>query len=89
MFIVKVRDHVTARTRALVSERTLALMQYDDNKWRNCVFAYKTYELAQAFVQKQIAEAQTDRYGLLRDHRIFEQEGRKQKLVFEHLAKEG
>lgn len=90
MFIVKIRDHVTARTRALAPEHTLVLLRYDDNKWRTCVFAYKTYELALDFVNKQIAQAGSDRFGLLRDHRIFEQEGRKQKLVYEHLAeKEG
>ena len=90
MFTVKIRDHITARTRALAPARTLALLQHDDNKWRSCVFAYKTYELALAFVNKQIAQAGSDRFGILRDHRIFEQEGRKQKLVYEHLAeKEG
>ena len=90
MFIIKVRDHLTARTRAVAPARTLALLQSEAGSWKSCLFSYKTYELALAFVNKQIAQAESDRFGILRDHRIFEQEGRKQKLVFEHLAeKEG
>ena len=90
MFTVKVRDHITARTRALAPARTLALLQSEADHWKSCLFSYKTYELALAFVEKQIAQAENDRFGILRDHRIFEQEGRKLKLVYEHLAeKEG
>ena len=90
MFIIKVRDHLTTRAFARAPEHVLVLLRHSDNKWRTCTFAYKTYELALDFVNKQIAQADSDRFGILRDHRIFEQEGRKQRLVFEHLAeKEG
>ena len=89
MFIVKVRDRLTARTYALAPANTIVMLHCDDNKWKTCVVTYKTYDLALAFVNRQIAQTTSDRFEILRDHRIFEQEGRKQRLVFEHIAEEG
>ena len=87
MFVIKVRDHITEGTRALCSEGGYRLLMKDNNKWCSFVIKYASYEKALAAVEKQLAQSNgNNRFALKRDHRIFEEDGRKLKLLFEHYA---
>lgn len=89
MFIIKVKDHVTARTRETCSENRYRLLCADSEKWKACIIRYKSLEDALRFVYKQSALSNGgNRFALVRDYRIFEQDGRKLKLVFEKIGKE-
>ena len=89
MFIIKVRDHLTARTRETCSENGFRILRADAEKWKACLLRYKTLEEALHFVTKQSPCSNgKNRFALVRDYRIFEQDGRKLKLVFEKIGEE-
>lgn len=89
MFIVKVRDHATATTHATMPDRIYRLIDWDT--WKPCLMRYSTYEQAKALVDRQLEQlrARPTRYGETRDFRIYEQEGRQLKVVYEYLAEQG
>ena len=89
MFIIKIRDHLTARTRETCSENGYRLLSADSEKWKACIIRYKSLEEALHFVDKQSSRSNgKNRFALVRDYRIFEQNGRKLNLVFEKIGEE-
>lgn len=89
MFIIKVRDHITARTRRLCSKSEYHFLCANVEKWKTCIIRYKSLENALHFVNKQSAlSGDKHRFALVRDYRIFEQNGRKLKLMFEKIGEE-
>ena len=84
MFIIKVRDTLTARTRELVSESTYAILAAETGKWQTCVIRYRSLDEALHFVEKQSTRPNRGhRFGLVREYRVFEQNGRKLNLICE------
>ena len=81
MYIVKVRDRITEEEAELIPEPMRSLLLRENNKWKTCILAYKSEELARDFVNRQRRQAK--RFSVARDYRVFEKNGRKLTLVWE------
>ena len=80
MYIVKVKTVVTPEARALAPARIMPLLEAGA-KWQACVIRYGSLEAAEAMIKRRLSVP--DRFGCLRQWRIFKLEGRKQVLVKE------
>jgi hypothetical protein len=85
MYIIKVRDHEIATTRATLPAHAYSLFVADCGKWKSCVVAYKSLDLALAFIEKQAQLPK--RFDFARDYRVFKKDGRKLVLEYEYIEK--
>lgn len=85
MYIIKMRDHYKAENADLIPLNIRRVIDHERNRWQGrSIFKYATYEEALHVMKTQMSHPK--RIPVQRDYRIYEQDGRKLRLISEHLA---